>query len=326
MNLGLFDGTWLLRRNACAMKNSGPINYKDLVRSFFSSLAKLSSEFGVTNPCVVFDAWPYKRSEYVSLKTSRYYPNEADIQTVPETATEEEKAKIEAANAQLRANIADEQQFHHAKNFIVKYSRELGIPALRYDGLEADDISFYVSNKLGIKHDIYLIALDSDWMFALGPTGSFYRCNKARDKRLKGKQNLFPEGIPLIYYGCLSMMYHNHNDIMTMDLGMSLEDACHAFKEDQLEFYLGEKAAQYKTLMKALDPNTFFNDDIKNYLLKELEIDPAYYDDISVREFGARHGIYLNYKTVGPMLKARDRSCTLLQEVVTEFPKEVINE
>ena len=107
---------------------------------------------------------------------------------------------------------------------------------------------------------------------------------------------------------------------------MSHEDACKAFAADQLDFYLGDQSEKYRILLKALDPNTFFDDEVKNTLISQLEIDPLGYDGVSVLEFNSKHAVHLNYKLVGSMLEKRVRSYSLLDKVIINPPSEVINE
>lgn len=309
------------------MLNSEGANYKKLISTFFSSIAKLSDQFSITNPILGFDSWPYKKSEYISLKTSRYYPKESDRKEITPEMSEEEVKAAQEANSILDANLANEREFHHAKAFIKKYAHELGIPVACVPGMEFDDIAYLISNKLGIEHEISLVSIDSDIRWMMGPNCNFCRCTKNPVIYKRGVQTMNPDGIPLLYYGILSFMRQNHNDIMNIDFGkMSHEDACKAFAADQLDFYLGDQSEKYRILLKALDPNTFFNDEVKNTLISQLEIDPLGYDGVSVLEFNSKHAVHLNYKLVGSMLEKRVRSYSLLDKVIINPPSEVINE
>lgn len=323
MILGLFDGMWLLRRNYTAVISSGDKpEYKRLISTFFSSVAKLANEFNITNPIIGFDAWPYKKSEYITLKTSRYYPKESDRKEITPEMSEEEVKAAQEANKALEINLANEREFQHAKAFIKKYAHELGIPVACITGFEYDDLCYLIANKLGIEHEISLVSIDSDIRWMMGPTSNFCRCTKNRVVYKRGIQTLNPDGIPLLYYGILSFMRSNHNDIQNINFGkMSHEDACRAFAAGQLDFYLGDQSEKYNILLKALDPNTFYNDEVRDTLISQLEIDPMGYDDVSVLEFNSKHNVHLNSKLVGSMISKRDRSCSLLDKVIVDPPK-----
>lgn len=323
------DGQWILRRNFCAIRSSRYPDYKSLIASFYSSVVNECSNCNAYNAFIIWDKGPYLKEQILTLKTSRYYANESDQQEIPEGVTEEERKAIEDKNKWIREQAQMESEFRHAKAHLIKFSREMGIPSVCYQGFEADDLAYIIANELGVKDDVKFLTKDSDWYYLMGPTTEFHRLTKNREYH-KGAEVLKDRHTPLHIEGIFrTLIQGNHNDVETIDLGISVESALelyYNFQFDETKWTESvskppELVKKFLGRAKALDPRTFLTDEVKKSLLDQLQINVTDKTKGSMYKFCKDCGMFVNINKVYEFYSRRPKYLNLFESPIIKFPE-----
>lgn len=325
MNIGLFDAQWLLRRNYHAILNNGSIEYRELISSFLSSVTKLSLACDITNPVLIFDKGPYLKEDYISLKSSRHYPSESDRIEVTEELSQDELDKIEKLNKDLDHRLACEGEFRHAKNLLIKFLPNIGIPVVAIKGYEADDLAYYIANLMGIQWDIKFITIDSDWEYLMSPRTTFYRQNSTHTVINYGSI-VPPHGISLQVYGAIRCLINgNHNDVEMVKLDMDADTIAFHLSNNSLKEVIGEeKYNDFMMRLNALNCDTFFTEEVRKAIIESFEPMAKYKDDLDIRSFKQFHKIKTSFN-FDKLIMNREVSTDPFSSILSKLPLKVLN-
>ena len=222
-DLGIIDAQYILRRNFSAQtRNEQTVDWRLLLKSFYQSIMKLKREFEFKRPILLFDKYPYLKSQGVEqYKTDRHYTNEDDVtHLVTEIMECTDPIKKSELQDQLNATkrcLYNEKQLLKAKYDVVKNGTSLGFPTLIKTGYEADDLSFGLTEKVREYHlSAILITTDRDWV-AFRSKEVWYstpRCDKRNDLCRKLIEYSKICNLPLYEIGVLKEIYgDSHNNV-----------------------------------------------------------------------------------------------------------------
>lgn len=170
-DLGIIDAQYILRRNfSVQTMNEQTVDWRLLLKSFYQSIMKLKREFKFKRPILLFDKYPYLKSQGVEqYKTDRHYINEDDVanlvKEIMDCTDPIKKSELQDQLSSTQRGLYNEKQLIKAKYDVVKNGTSLGFPTLIKTGYEADDLSFGLTEKVreyGLS--AILLTTDRDWV------------------------------------------------------------------------------------------------------------------------------------------------------------------
>ena len=182
---GILDAQYILVRNWHMLIRSETLTEASLLKSFIQSVVKLTRDYEISKPILLWDKYPYKRTEIIKqYKGDRYYPTEeekVDLETSIKAETDPEKLKVlEQELETLTYKIEYERIKSSVKYYMIFKLGNLGFSSMIYTGYEADDLAYYVAQYLN-KHEStskhVLLTKDGDWKFFVNESVEYCRLN-----------------------------------------------------------------------------------------------------------------------------------------------------
>ena len=281
--LGVIDAQYILRRNFSSIQNLPDFGYQRLFTLLIQSIVKLSNERGYTRIACLFDKAPYKRAEALEsvYKADRHYASEADRIEITEDMTLEQRLEAEAKNHALDVELERNKIMQQVKYSFINSMGRFGFHSLIYKGYEADDLAYYIANKMNVAIPIEFATIDSDWTYLLGETTSFHRLhrnpvdynfsqaqvNELGECELAHKMKLIDQGVLRdLYYGS-----HNGTDKIDLPSNLTIKEFFQRHLDGTLNEVLSEEQfKEYQFRYNAMCADSYFGDEIKNYITEKL--------------------------------------------------------
>jgi len=284
--LGVIDAQWILRRNASIQKSTPTFSYSTLMTSLIQSICKLTAERGYTHIICLWDKGPYKRAQMLEgFKGSRYYASTSDLIEITPEMTEEERLAAEAKNKEIQAELDYQNTIQMVKYSFIKHMGRFGFHSAIYQGYEADDLAFYIANYITISIPMEFYTLDSDWTYLMSDKCTFHRSHKYHPRDWTYHEAKTEElgdcelanRMELIEIGVMKDLYYGgHNDAGSIPAlkQVNFSDACLLYKDNRLsEKLTPEELEDFNNHFKAMDARTHYTEDVKNYLVGQLNED-----------------------------------------------------
>ena len=154
---GIIDFELINRRNASMIKHD-ELTLHELLKINIASIFKLIREYDFIIPVLLWDKKPYFKSKFIEeYKTNRKVVTIDDLDKLDKDSEDYQK-KYDLITKELHKN----KIISESKDYIIKNWSHFTISII-YNGLEADDISYYLT-QITDKKSIH-ISKDSDWEF-----------------------------------------------------------------------------------------------------------------------------------------------------------------
>jgi hypothetical protein len=165
-NILLVDLSYILSRNIYSISNwkkAGEYTERDVAKSVFQTLSKLFKDYKISASKIIFlsDSWSKEYSGYYRtflIKDLIEYKGDRKLSQEEESISYMNEIKMKS------------------KEFIINNFGKFGIPTIKQEGWEADDLAWLSTNLL---YDItpgknLLITKDSDWKYLLSPRMDYF--------------------------------------------------------------------------------------------------------------------------------------------------------
>lgn len=244
-------------RNASVIK-SEELTLELLLKINLGSIFKLIRENDFYIPILLFDSKPYYKSEVIGeYKSNRKRYTEEDLKLLDSNSENYQKEYDKINNDIKKNNIINQ-----AKDYIINNWNHFCIPII-YKGLEADDISFYLSKILDDK--TLHISKDSDWEYHCTNINHDVLIIKKSGNILYKYDSILDYNIPLEYQKVFDELFKSsHNGINVKKLNLSNEEIYNLYKAGELD-------DEIKIRINGLNPLTYFNEEVKSFLVNKID-------------------------------------------------------